>query len=74
MKFADRIMMIDDLAKLTDFGELKTKVMFSDDFKDLNKERQLEIYTYCKANANNEVCRENLKQIRYAVSELYFGW
>jgi hypothetical protein len=52
---------------------LKEAVMFSDWFWFLEKEAQEEIYTYCKCNAGHEFIQENLKQIRYAATKLYFG-
>ncbi len=52
---------------------LKERVMFYDDFMELPKEKQAEIYKFCRCHANNEVVRENLKQIRYAVTHIYFN-
>lgn len=63
-----------DMADLEDLDLLKSHVVYSDEFAELPKERQTEIYRYCKLHATNEFCLENLKQIRYAVSRLYFGY
>ena len=53
---------------------LKEKVLYYDDIEEMSKERQTEIYHYCKLHATHKACLENLKQIRYAVSKIYFGW
>jgi hypothetical protein len=52
---------------------LSEHVIFNDEFEELPKERQQEMYHYCRMHANREVCRENLKQMRYAVARIYFG-
>lgn len=62
------------IENLENLDMLKEFCIYSDDFAELSKIKQNEIYAYCKCNANNPVCRENLKQIRYAVTRLYFGW
>lgn len=63
-----------DATDIKDFDILKTRVIYTDTFFDLPKEQQSKIYEYCKLHANNAACRDNLKQIRYAVSKMYFGW
>ena len=63
-----------DMVNLTDLKLLESHVIYSDEFAELTKERQQEIYTYCKCHATNEYCLENLKQIRYAISRIYFGF
>lgn len=59
---------------LTDLEMLKDHVIFCDEFEDLNKEQQSEMYKFCKLHATYDACRENLKQMRYAVAKIYFGW
>lgn len=59
--------------KLTSLDILKEKVLYSDEIEDMSKEQQTEIYRYCKLHATNKACLENLKQIRYAVTKIYFG-
>ena len=63
-----------DMADLTNLNLLKKYVICSDEFEELPKELQEEIYTYCKYHAQYEACIENLKQIRYAATRLYFGY
>lgn len=63
-----------DMADLTDLALLKKQIICSDQFEELPKERQEEIYEYCKIHATWDACIENLKQIRYAVAKIYFGW
>lgn len=58
---------------LTDLKLLRTHCIYADEFENLPKERQTEIYEYCQIYANVDYCRENLKQIRYAATKLYFG-
>lgn len=58
---------------LTDLEMLSEYVIYSGEFEELPKERQQEMYHYCKIHANREVCRENLTQMRYAVAKIYFG-
>lgn len=60
--------------ELTSLDVLKEKVLYCDDIEEMSKERQTEIYHYCKLHATHKACLENLKQIRYAVSKIYFGW
>lgn len=61
------------MEELTELEMLKTHCIHSDEFRELPKERQNEIYRYCKCHVANEYCLLNLKQIRYAVSQIYFG-
>lgn len=63
-----------DIKNLTELELLKTHCIYSDEFEKLPKERQSEIYKYCKFHATSPYCLENLKQIRYALSRLYFGF
>lgn len=62
------------MEELTDLELLKSHIIYFDEFVKLTKERQQEIYTYCKCHATNGYCLENLKQIYYAVSKIYFGF
>lgn len=59
--------------QLTSLDILKEKVLYSDEIEAMSKERQTEIYSYCKLHATNKACIENLKQIRFAVTKIYFG-
>lgn len=59
--------------ELTSLDLLKEKVLYSDEIEAMSKERQTEIYRYCKLHATKKACLENLKQIRYAVTKVYFG-
>ncbi len=63
-----------DMEDLTDLELLKTHRLYSDEFAELPKERQSEIYKYCKLHATHDGCRATLEQIRYAVSKIYFGY
>lgn len=72
MKYGE-IKMI-DMKDLTELELLKTHCIYSDEFEKLPKERQIEIYKYCKLHSTSPYCLENLKQIRYALSRLYFGF
>lgn len=58
---------------LTDLEILKSKVLYSDTIEELSFERQKEIYDYCKLHAMLKACIENLKQLRYAVTRIYFS-
>lgn len=40
--------------------------------EDLAETKQTEIYSYCKMNVVYPACRANLKQIRIAVTRIYF--
>ena len=44
------------------------------EIENMPREQQEKIYYYCKLHATNPACLENLKQIRYAVTKIYFGW
>ena len=61
-----------DIEELTDLDQLKTHCIYSTDFEDLAETKQTEIYRYCKMNACYPACRANLKQIRIAVTCIYF--
>lgn len=63
-----------DMEDLTDLELLKTHMIDSGEFEDLPKERQYEIYKYCKYHATCAGCLASLEQIRYAVAKIYFGW
>lgn len=60
--------------EFTELSMLKDHVLYSDEIEDMPKEEQEKIYEYCKMHANSPACRENLRQIRYAVARIYFGW
>lgn len=62
-----------DMEDLNDLELLKTHRIYSDDFEELPKDRQIEIYLYCKMHATCPGCLASLEQIRYAVTRLYFG-
>ena len=47
--------------------------MYADEFAELDYDTQKEMYSLCQIHANLDVCKENLKQIRYAVTRLYFS-
>ena len=66
-------MLIDGNELFKNLYLLNDHVMYSDDFAELPKEKQTEVFNYCKLHANNPVIIENLKQIRYAVTKIYFG-
>ena len=61
-----------DMEALTDLNMLKTHLMYSDDFEELPKDRQKEIYNWCRLHATHPVVSKNLEQIRYAVTRIYF--
>lgn len=73
MTILERNQKLIDMENLTDLEMLSDYVIYFDEFAELPKERQKEMYHYCKMHANREVCRENLKQMRYAVAQIYFG-
>ena len=53
---------------------LKEKVIYSDTFFELSKEEQEKIYMYCVTHCTFDAVKDNLKQIRYAVTKQYFGF
>jgi hypothetical protein len=61
-----------DIEELIDIDQLKTHCIYSSDFEGLTETTQTEIYRYCKMNAFYPACRANLKQIRIAVTRIYF--
>ena len=61
-----------DMEDLSDLELLKTHIMYCDEYEELPKERQAEIYQYCRIHATNEVCIKNLAVIRHAVTRIYF--
>lgn len=61
-----------DMEELSDLNMLKTHLMYSDDFEELPKDRQKEIYNWCRLHATHPVVLKNLEQIRYAVTRIYF--
>ena len=73
MKKIEDMKMI-DVENLTSLELLKTHWIYTDDFEKLPKEKQEEIYKYCKLHITNDYCKENMKQIRYAVTKIYFGF
>lgn len=62
------------MENLLDLEMLKIFVIYPDEYEKLDKIRQEEIYCYCVLHANNEICRQNLIQIRHAVIKIYFGY
>lgn len=58
--------------ELTNLEVLKSKILYSDTIEELSFARQKDIYNYCRLNAMHEACLENLNQIRYAVTRIYF--
>lgn len=63
---------IESAAELTDLEELKQRLLWWDDFMTLPKERQREIYWWCKTHATDECVRRNLRTVRYAAAvQLY---
>lgn len=65
--------MLNDMNALENLEMLKTHIMYSDLYESLPKERQVEIYNYCRYHATHPVILKNLEQIRYAVTRLYFA-
>lgn len=63
-----------DMEELNDLELLKTHRIYSDEFQELPKDRQMEIYRYCKTHATFPGCLASLEQIRYAVTRIYFGF
>ena len=61
-----------DIEELIDIDQLKTHCIYSSDFEGLTETTQTEIYHYCKMNVYYPACRANLKQIRIAVTRIYF--
>lgn len=62
-----------DPTKITDLSILKKGVVNAILFATLDKERQREMYLYCRRNCINPVCKKNLDQMRYAITTDYFG-
>lgn len=60
--------------EITDLSVLKDHVLYSDEIEDMTKDEQEQVYHYCKIHGNLRACRENLRQIRYAVAKIYFGY
>ena len=60
--------------ELTDLSMLRDHVLYSDEIEDMTKDEQNRVYDYCKVHANLPACLENLRQIRYAVARIYFGY
>lgn len=60
--------------EMTDISMLKDHVLYSDEIEDMPKEEQEQVYRYCKLHATFRACQANLKQLRYAVARIYFGW
>lgn len=53
---------------------MKDHVLYSDEIEDMTREEQERVYRYCKLHATFRACQENLRQIRYAVCKIYFGY
>lgn len=62
-----------EINNLNDLNTLKTHLMYSDEFEELPKKRQKEIYNWCRLHATHPIVRKNLEQIRYAVTKIYFS-
>ena len=62
-----------DMEDLADLNMLKNHVIYSDEFEELPKDRQTEIYEWCKLHATHPIVRRNLEQIRYAATKIYFS-
>ena len=62
-----------DMDDFADLDMLKNHLMYSDEFEKLEKDRQAEIYEWCKLHATHPIVRKNLEQIRYAVTKIYFS-
>ena len=62
-----------DPSKVTDLSVLKKGVVNAILFAALDKDRQREMYLYCRRNCIHPVCKKNLDQIRYAITTEYFG-
>lgn len=60
--------------EMTDISMLKDHILYSDEIEDMPKEEQEQVYRYCKLHATFRACQANLKQLRYAVTRIYFGW
>lgn len=63
-----------DVRNVTDLDLLKKHIVSTDGFRELSKERQEQIFAFCIAYSNHEICRENLRRVRLAISYIYFGW
>ncbi len=63
-----------DMEDLKDYELLKTHVIYCDQFAELPEDQKRMIYVYCKCHATHPACVENLNQIRYAVTKIYFGY
>jgi hypothetical protein len=74
MTIKERNAILVEIDENTEKEVLATNVIYSDDFYWLPKEKQLELYRFCKNHATNPICRENLNQMRYAIAALYFGF
>ena len=73
MTIKERNSRLIDIDETTAPTELLEHTIYSDDYAALPKDKQLELFMFCKMYANREVCQENLKQMRYAIADLYFG-
>lgn len=60
--------------EISDLSVLKDHVLYSDEIEDMTKEEQERVYHYCKIHGNIRACQENLRQIGYAVTRIYFRW
>lgn len=48
-----------------------TAVLFCNEYKRLTKNSILKIYTFCKSHYNNKYCKQNLLNLRNAVTKIY---
>ena len=73
VKTAKGYELIDAKEALEDLETLKEKVIYNDTFLKLTKEEQGKIYMYCLTHCTFDVVKDNLSQIRYAITRQYFG-
>lgn len=72
MTLEERNKALIDMEDLESLEMLKDRVIYSDEYRELPKEEQRRMFVYCKNHAAHEACKENLKQMRFAIAELYF--
>lgn len=73
MKTAKGYNCIDAKEALENLEILKNNVIYSETFLDLTKEQQEQIYLYCRIHCAMDAVKDNLVQIRYAITKQYFG-
>lgn len=54
-------------------NQLKTKLMTAEEFAEMDKAAQREIYNFCATNKNYEYCRYNLEVICETIARQYFA-